>query len=168
MLARCSTSMANSKKRSQLPERQSEPEGVLDQPHSRDGGFTVDAVAGGSTCGLRHETNSLVVPDRIGAHARPFRKLAYLQPLMLHHAILDARRSRLIADHKKKLDPGIVPRFIIEVSQRQRRGPMNSSLATFTILSVTAFVPLASGQHPPMPPGMSHEEHLKQMSQDAK
>ena len=44
---------------------------------------------------------------------------------------------------------------------------MNNSLTTLTILSVTAFVPLASGQHPPMPPGMSHEEHLKQMSQDA-
>jgi hypothetical protein len=44
---------------------------------------------------------------------------------------------------------------------------MNNPLATFTILSVTAFVPLAFGQHPPMPPGMSHEEHMKQMSQDA-
>jgi hypothetical protein len=44
---------------------------------------------------------------------------------------------------------------------------MNNRLATFTILSVTALVPLAFGQHPPMPPGMSHEEHMKQMSQDA-
>ena len=43
---------------------------------------------------------------------------------------------------------------------------MNRSLATFTILSVTAFIPLASGQHPPMPPGMSHEEHMKQMIKD--
>jgi hypothetical protein len=36
------------------------------------------------------------------------------------------------------------------------------------ILSITAIVPPASGQdHPSMPPGMSHEEHMKQMSKDA-
>jgi len=79
LLARRPTSLANSKKRSKLFERKPEPKGVLNQPHSLDGGFTVDAIAGRSTRGLRHETNPLVVPDRIGAHARPFRKLAYLQ-----------------------------------------------------------------------------------------
>ncbi len=45
---------------------------------------------------------------------------------------------------------------------------MSSSLAMLAILSITAIVPLASGQdHPTMPPGMSHEEHMKQMSKDA-
>ena len=44
---------------------------------------------------------------------------------------------------------------------------MNSSFASFTVLSVAALVPLAFGQHPSMPSGMSHEDHLKQMSQDA-
>ena len=45
---------------------------------------------------------------------------------------------------------------------------MNSSLAMLAIFSTTAFVALAPGQdHPSMPPAMSHEEHMKQMSTDA-
>lgn len=41
---------------------------------------------------------------------------------------------------------------------------MSSSTAMLAILSATAFVFLASGQdHTSMPPGMSHEEHMKQM-----
>ena len=44
---------------------------------------------------------------------------------------------------------------------------MNNSRGGFAILSVAALVSLAVGQHSSMPPGMSHEEHLKQMNQDA-
>jgi hypothetical protein len=45
-----------------------------------------------------------------------------LQPLMFHHAILDARKSGLIAGRKKTLDPGIVPRSMIEsVTKPEKR-----------------------------------------------
>ena len=44
---------------------------------------------------------------------------------------------------------------------------MNRSLARFAILSVTAFIPRVAAQHPSMPPGMSHQEHMKQMSREA-
>jgi hypothetical protein len=44
---------------------------------------------------------------------------------------------------------------------------MSGTFASFTILAVAALAPLVSAQHQPMPPGMSHEEHLKQMSQES-
>ena len=45
---------------------------------------------------------------------------------------------------------------------------MSSPAAILAILSITGIVPTASGQdHPSMPPGMSHEEHMKQMAKDA-
>lgn len=40
---------------------------------------------------------------------------------------------------------------------------MNSSLAILTILAAATLAPLVSAQHQSMPPGMSHEEHMKQM-----
>src|SRR6266581_2906274 len=52
--------------------------------------------------------------------------------------------------------------------QELRRRPKSNSLALLVSLSIAATVPVASGQdHPAMPPGMSHEEHMKQMSKDA-
>jgi hypothetical protein len=52
--------------------------------------------------------------------------------------------------------------------QDQRRRRLSGSLATLAILSITTIVSLASGQdHPSMPPGVSHKEHMKQMSKDA-
>ena len=45
---------------------------------------------------------------------------------------------------------------------------MSSSGALLALLSITVIAPVASGQeHPSMPPGISHEEHMKQMSKDA-
>lgn len=44
---------------------------------------------------------------------------------------------------------------------------MSSSLAILTILAAAALAPLVAAQHPSMPPGMSHEEHMKQMSQES-
>ena len=44
---------------------------------------------------------------------------------------------------------------------------MSSRFASLTILAVAALAPLVAAQHPSMPPGMSHEEHLKQMSQES-
>jgi predicted Zn-dependent protease len=43
---------------------------------------------------------------------------------------------------------------------------MSNSLANLTFLAV-ALAPLVTAQHQSMPPGMSHEEHLKQMSQES-
>jgi hypothetical protein len=49
-----------------------------------------------------------------------------------------------------------------------RRWPLSRSAALLIGVSTTALVALVSAQdHPPMPPGMSHEEHMKQMSKDA-
>jgi hypothetical protein len=56
---------------------------------------------------------------------------------------------------------------MIESARRRRRGTMDNSSGGFAILSVAALVPLAVGQHSSMPSGMSHEEHLKQMTEDA-
>lgn len=44
---------------------------------------------------------------------------------------------------------------------------MSGTSACFTILAAAALAPLVSAQHQSMPPGMSHEEHLKQMSQES-
>jgi len=44
---------------------------------------------------------------------------------------------------------------------------MRCTLATLVSFSMATIAPLASGQdHPTMPPGMSHEEHMRQMSKD--
>jgi hypothetical protein len=40
---------------------------------------------------------------------------------------------------------------------------MNCRIAVLTLLAL----PLAFGQHPSMPPGMSHEEHMKQLADRA-
>lgn len=42
-----------------------------------------------------------------------------------------------------------------------------SPFAGLTILAWAALAPLVAAQHQSMPPGMSHEEHLKQMSRDS-
>jgi hypothetical protein len=86
--------MANAKKRSHLFEREPETQGILYQAHPVDRGIAVLTVPGGRTRGLGHETNPLVVPDGIGADARPFRKLAYPHRLVPHYAILDAPRNK--------------------------------------------------------------------------
>jgi len=44
---------------------------------------------------------------------------------------------------------------------------MYISFATHTMCVMAALARLAAAQHSSMPPGMSHEEHLKQMSQEA-
>jgi len=41
------------------------------------------------------------------------------------------------------------------------------SRATLIILAAAAFAPFAAAQHQCMPPGMSHEEHMKQMGRSA-
>src|SRR3954468_7242876 len=52
--------------------------------------------------------------------------------------------------------------------QEQRKRPKRGWVATFAFLPIATMVPVVSGQdHPSMPPGMSHEEHLKQMSKAA-
>ncbi len=38
---------------------------------------------------------------------------------------------------------------------------------TFTLLALATLAPLGAEQHSSMPPGISHQEHLKQMSHDA-
>src|SRR5947209_13233229 len=53
------------------------------------------------------------------------------------------------------------------MSHRGRRRFMSCSLAILRGLVVVGMVPLAAAQHPSMPPGMSHEEHWKQMHQQA-
>ena len=46
--------------------------------------------------------------------------------------------------------------------------PMSRPLATLVVVMITGFAGFAFGQdHPSMPPGMSHEEHMKQMRKDA-
>ncbi|MEO8126401.1 MAG: hypothetical protein ABJF23_17565 [Bryobacteraceae bacterium] len=44
---------------------------------------------------------------------------------------------------------------------------MNISLTRSTLLAVAVFLPVVFAQHGSMPPGTSHEEHMKQMSRNA-
>jgi hypothetical protein len=54
------------------------------------------------------------------------------------------------------------------MQQQQRRRPISHSVAILAIFSTLAIAPTASGQdHSSMPPGMSHEEHMKEMAKNA-
>jgi hypothetical protein len=44
---------------------------------------------------------------------------------------------------------------------------MSGPFGSLTILAVAALAPLVGAQHQSMPPGMSHAEHLKQMSRES-
>ena len=121
VLARRAARAPNAKKRRHLFERKPKPQGILNQAHSINRGFTVFTVAGGRTRGLGHEPNPLVVPDRVCTHARTLCKLAYPQPLIFHSAPLDApehkRLSQLI---KIVLDLGIVTGSTLETCLTNR------------------------------------------------
>src|SRR6185295_1523175 len=54
------------------------------------------------------------------------------------------------------------------MQQKQRRRAMSRPVTILAILSMTGIVSTAPGQdHPSMPPGMSHEEHMKRIAADA-
>ena len=54
------------------------------------------------------------------------------------------------------------------MSTEQEKPTSYRSLAVLSVLTITAILPIANAQdHPAMPPGMSHEEHMKQMNHDA-
>src|SRR5689334_17573342 len=52
------------------------------------------------------------------------------------------------------------------MSRRHNRGPMTGPLAALGALAVAALAPLAVAQHQSMPPRMSHEEHMKQLTRE--
>ena len=146
-VTRLSAVVARTKKGRDLSQGETKIVRVADHAKTMDDGGVVLAVAGGCAAWFWDEAQLLVVPDCAARH-------------LCRRRDLPDRQAAHAVDPTAHLTLRSTRRFSID--------RMNKFVDVLTAIALAGLsASLGAAQHPEMPPGMTHEQHLAQMKREA-